>query len=71
MIILTQNNDAIYDTSNCSALYIEENTIYLSNYTGEIAYELGKYDNEERCKAIIEEIFTFLRCQDKYVMPFV
>ncbi len=71
MLIITQNNDAIYDTDKGLSIYAKDETIYFLNYSGELAYPLGKYKDSDRARAVIEEIFIMQDSQDKYEMPIV
>ena len=70
MIILAQDNDAIYDFANLVMLAIEGTDIVLMSADGHL-YTCGKYKTEERCKQIIEEFFTLLGCQEKFEMPVI
>lgn len=71
MIILSQNNEAIYDTEKSVCIYAKDNIVYLMNYSGELAYILGEYKSDDRAKEIVEDIFVLQNCQDKYEMPMV
>lgn len=71
MIIMTQDSDAVYDTEKFAGIYTQNSSIYLLSYTGEVAYPLGTYKNDDRCKDIVRDIFAFEGCQSKYDMPFV
>ena len=69
MIILTQDGNAVYDTEKFAGIYTQDCSIYMIAYTGEVAYPLGTYDSEDKCKEIIHDIFALEGCQGKYDMP--
>ena len=72
MIIRVQDESAIYDFEKSFCVYATENgEVYLMGYTGERAYLLGTYKNEERAKEVIKEIFALCDCQSRYDMPIV
>lgn len=71
MIILAQDNEAIYDTEKSVSICIKDNTIYMLNYSGELAYPLGKYKDADRAREVVEDIFTLQGCQEKYEMPLI
>ena len=71
MIILAQNGDAIYDTDKGLSISAKDKIVYLLNYSGELAYTLGEYKDNDRAKAVVEDIFVMQNCQDKYEMPLV
>lgn len=71
MIILAQNSEAIYDTEKSMSVCAKDSIVYMTNYTGELAYTLGEYKDDARAKEVVEEIFVLENCQDKYEMPVV
>lgn len=71
MLILSQDNRAIYDTEKSVSITVKGNIVYLLNVSGELAYPLGEYQNEERATEVVEQIFMYEGCQDKFEMPVV
>lgn len=71
MLILSQDNRAIYDTEKSISVTVKDNIVYLLNVSGELAYPLGEYRDEERAKEVVEQIFILEGCQEKYEMPVV
>lgn len=71
MIILSQDNTGIYDFDNFSCIYTKENIVYVTTYSGELAFILGEYKNEERAKEVVADIFVMMGSSDKYEMPYV
>lgn len=70
MIIRTQDGDAIYDCSKAFSIVADKDgQVLCLGYTGELAYVLGRYNNQERAKEIVEEIFALIGSQEKYDMP--
>ena len=49
MVIIAQDEKSIYDLEKfSSATAKEDGTVYLLNYSGELAFPVGKYETEER-----------------------
>lgn len=71
MIILAQNDEAMYDTEKSVGICAKDTTVYMLSYTGELAYILGNYNSGERAKEVVADIFVHEGCQDKYEMPVI
>ena len=72
MIIRSQDETAIYDLDKAFSVYAsEDGDVLVLGYTGELAYNLGKYKTQERAKEIVEEIYAYCGSQSRYDMPIV
>lgn len=79
MVIRTQDDSAIYDVDKLLSIYVqksddEEDTYYHVfglSYAGEMAFDLGSYNNEERAKEVVGEIFALCNSSTLYEMPVV
>lgn len=72
MIVRSQDSRAIYDLTKMNSVFAnEEGHVYALNYTGELAYPLGKYDTEERAKEVVEEIYALFDSQSRYDLPII
>lgn len=72
MVIIAQDEKSIYDLEKfSSATAKEDGTVYLLNYSGELAFPVGKYETEERASEIVGEIFALFDTQRRYVMPVI
>ena len=69
MIILSQNEDAIFDFDKAHNVYAQEGTVYISSYTGEEGFPLGTYKNNNVAKSVVADIFVMYGSTDKYEMP--
>lgn len=71
MLILTQNNDAIFDLDKFSCIFTEDAKVYAISYAGESTFLLGTYETEARALEVVAEIFTLIGSQDKYELPII
>lgn len=71
MLVITQNNDAIFDLEKFSCIFADEGNVLAISYAGESTFKLGTYDTHERAVEVVAEIFTLFGSQDKMEMPVV
>ena len=72
MVIRVQNETAIFDLDKMASVFSsEEGVVYATNYSGETAYALGEYEDQDRATEIVEEIYSIFDTQRRYDMPVV
>ena len=71
MLILTQDNSAIYDFDTSLGIFAneEDKSVYLLAYGNQTAYKIGEYTTFERAKEVVADIFMKYDYEDKYEMP--
>ena len=70
MVLRSQDDKAIYDLTKMNCVFAnEKGIVYALNYTGELAYPLGKYETEERAQEVVDEIYALFDTQSRYNLP--
>lgn len=69
MYIRTQDEMAIFDFDRYGFISANEEGEVFMGYESESGFALGKYENRERAKAVVQDIYANLE-MSRYDMPY-
>lgn len=75
MLILTQNEEAFFDTERFLGIIAEKTddghgAVFIDGYDG-ATFCLGEYKDLDRAREIVKEIFSIVDCMSRYSMPII
>lgn len=75
MLILTQNEEAFFDTEKFLGIVAETNdeghgVVFIDGYDG-VTMCLGEYKDFDRAREIVKELFATIDCMSRYSMPII